>query len=182
MKNFYRENQNLPLCGLNYKLCPMFIGSYCGGCGNGNQACSIARCGMSKGVEYCFACKNYPCEKYDGFDETDSFITHAHRKNDFEQAQTKGLKQYNSIQQYKEKFLKKLLAEYNDGRKKSFFCLAVNLLDAEELKSIEEIISSESDLNAMLPKEKSKFVSELFLAAAEKKGICLKLRRKDRRD
>ena len=43
MKGFVRENQLLSLCGLNCGLCPMFLGKYCGGCGNGNQSCSIAR-------------------------------------------------------------------------------------------------------------------------------------------
>lgn len=29
----------MSFCGLNCGLCPMFIGKYCGGCGNGNQSC-----------------------------------------------------------------------------------------------------------------------------------------------
>lgn len=62
MKGFVRENQLLSLCGLNCGLCPMFLGKYCGGCGNGNQSCSIARCAMGRGnVEYCFRCAEYPC-------------------------------------------------------------------------------------------------------------------------
>lgn len=50
MKGFVRENQLLSLCGLNCGLCPMFLGKYCGGCGNGNQSCSIARCPLASAV------------------------------------------------------------------------------------------------------------------------------------
>ncbi len=49
MKGFERENQLLSLCGLNCGLCPMRIGGYCGGCGNGNQSCRIARCSLEQG-------------------------------------------------------------------------------------------------------------------------------------
>lgn len=41
MKGFERKNQLFSLCGLNCGLCPMLLGNYCGGCGNGNQSCRI---------------------------------------------------------------------------------------------------------------------------------------------
>ncbi len=63
MKGFKRKNQFLSLCGLNCGLCPMRLGKHCGGCGNGNQSCAIARCSLEQGdVEYCYECKEYPCE------------------------------------------------------------------------------------------------------------------------
>ena len=43
MKGFERKNQLFSLCGLNCGLCPMLLGNYCGGCGNGNQSCRIAK-------------------------------------------------------------------------------------------------------------------------------------------
>ena len=42
MKGFERKNQLFSLCGLNCGLCPMRLGNYCGGCGNGNQSLNIA--------------------------------------------------------------------------------------------------------------------------------------------
>ena len=55
----------------------MFLGAYCGGCGNGNQSCAIARCSLEQSrIEYCYECGRCPCEKYDGCQEFDSFITH----------------------------------------------------------------------------------------------------------
>ncbi|MCB8611537.1 DUF3795 domain-containing protein, partial [Faecalibacillus faecis] len=90
MKNFKRDNLLFSLCGLNCGLCPMKIDGYCPGCGGGagNQSCKIARCSMEHGgIEYCFQCGKYPCEKYEGIDEFDSFITHQKRRTDFERAE-----------------------------------------------------------------------------------------------
>lgn len=59
----------------------------------------------------------FPCEKYEGINLFDSFITHHNQ-------------------------LKYLLENCNDGRRKSFFCVAVNLLDFLDVKSIfEQIIT-----------------------------------------
>lgn len=81
MNGFERDNSLLSLCGLNCGLCPMRLGGHCGGCGNGNQSCRIARCSLEHGgVEYCCKCVGYPCEKYERIDEYDSFITTGARK------------------------------------------------------------------------------------------------------
>ena len=92
MKGFKRQNQLFSLCGLNCGLCPMFLNKNCPGCGGGegNQACKIARCSMEHGgVEYCFQCSGYPCEKYNHIDDFDSFITHRRQKADLEKARKK---------------------------------------------------------------------------------------------
>lgn len=89
MKGFERKNQLFSLCGLNCGLCPMLLGNYCGGCGNGNQSCRIAKCSLEHGnIEYCYECRQYPCEKYQHIDDYDSFITHKRRKADLERAKT----------------------------------------------------------------------------------------------
>lgn len=106
MKGFERENQLLSLCGLNCGLCPMFLGNYCGGCGNGNQSCKTARCSLEHGgIEYCYECKQYPCEKYQKVDEYDSFITHRRQIADLERARRIGIEQYNQKQREKEQIL-----------------------------------------------------------------------------
>ena len=48
-----------------------------------------------------------------------------------------------------------LIKNYNDGRKKSFYCIAVNLLNLSDLKSIKEqidnqIINQNIDIKAKL--------------------------------
>ena len=96
MKGFERKNQLLSLCGLNCGLCPMLLGNHCGGCGNGNQSCRIAKCSLEHGkMEYCYECGQYPCEKYEHVDEYDSFITHRRRRADLEKVRSMGIERYN---------------------------------------------------------------------------------------
>ena len=176
MKGFERENQLLSLCGLNCGLCPMFLGEYCGGCGNGNQSCAIARCSLGQGkIEYCYECGKYPCEKYDGYEEFDSFITHRRQLADLERAKKIGIDAYNREQTEKKRILNDLLTNYNDGRKKAFFCVAVNLLELPELQEAMERLSAADDLPI---KEKSKYAADVFQKIADRRNVELKLRKK----
>lgn len=73
--------------------------------------------------------------------------------------------------------LRYLLEHYNDGRRKTFYCTAVNLLELEDVKSvmaqIKEKITGETPI-----KESAKQVVKLFQTMAEEKGISLKLNKK----
>ena len=179
MKDFKRENLLFSLCGLNCGLCPMNLNQYCPGCGGGegNQSCSIAKYSLQHGnVEYCFQCENYPCEKYDNIDEFDSFITHQHQRQDMEKFRGLRIELYSAEQQRKKVVLNHLLNTYNDGRKKTLFCVVVNLLELENL----EIIISELDENTsnLTLKEKSAHAASLFQKTATNKNITVKLRKK----
>lgn len=179
MKGFERKNQLLSLCGLNCGLCPMLLGSYCGGCGNGNQSCKTARCSLEHGgVEYCYECAQYPCEKYQKEDEYDSFITHRRQTADLERARRIGIEQYNLEQREKVQILARLLSNYNDGRRKTLFCVAVNLLELSDLREVMEKVSSSADLPTLPFKEQCASVVALLQEAAGRKNIKLKLIRK----
>lgn len=181
MKGFHRENQLISLCGLNCGLCPMHLNKYCPGCGGGegNQSCKIAKCSLEhNGVEYCFQCSKYPCEKYSHIDDFDSFITHRNRRADLKKAKEIGIEAYNAEQLEKIKILDILLSGFNDGRKKTLFCTAVTLLDLQELWEVLRQIENRSDLETLTLKEKSAFAAELLKAAAAKNNIELKLRKK----
>lgn len=181
MKGFHRENQLISLCGLNCGLCPMHLNKYCPGCGGGegNQSCKIAKCSLEhNGMEYCFQCSKYPCEKYSHIDDFDSFITHRNRRADLKKAKEIGIEDYNAEQLEKIKILDILLSGFNDGRKKTLFCTAVTLLDLQELREVLRHIENRSDLETLTLKEKSAFAAELLKAAAAKNNIELKLRKK----
>ena len=178
MKGFNRPNQLFSLCGLNCGLCPMFLNKYCPGCGGGegNQSCKIARCSMEhSGVEYCFQCGEYPCEKYAHIDDYDSFITHRRRKADLAKAQQSGMEAYNAEQMEKARILDVLISNYNDGRKKTLFCVAVNLLELQELQAVLREIECKSDMAALSLKETSAFVASLLQDTASRRKIDLKL-------
>lgn len=179
MKGFERENQLLSLCGLNCGLCPMFLGNYCGGCGNGNQSCKTARCSLEHGgIEYCYECKQYPCEKYQKVDEYDSFITHRRQIADLERARRIGIEQYNQEQREKVQILSHLLSNYNDGRRKTLFCVAVNLLELPDLQEVMEKVRANADLPALPFKKQCAYVAALLQETATRENIELKLIRK----
>ncbi|MFR5780404.1 MAG: DUF3795 domain-containing protein [Oscillospiraceae bacterium] len=121
MRGFSRKEPMFSLCGLNCALCAMHVGGYCPGCGGGegNQSCAIARCSLGRGVEFCADCAEYPCARYEGFDDADSFVPHSRRRADLERARELGLEAYMSELREKAELLSELLAGYNDGRRKS---------------------------------------------------------------
>ena len=59
-----------------------------------------------------------------------------------------------------------------------FFCVAVNLLELQELQTVLREIDPKPDMETMTLKEKSAFVAGLLQNAAATKNIALKLRKK----
>ena len=76
------------------------------------------------------------------------------------------------------RILDMLLSGYNDGRKKTLFCIAVNLLEIQELRAVLREIECSPDIKTMTLKEKSAFAAGLLQEAAAKNNIELKLRKK----
>ena len=70
----------------------------------------------------------------------------------------------------KRRILDRLLAEYNDGRKKTLFCLAVNLLPIEDLRTLFE----DGDMDIPV-KDRTK---QMERRLKERSSVELKLRRK----
>ena len=179
------KNRTYPLfsaCGLNCGLCPRYHTdgiSKCPGCaGEGFSAvhppCGVLSCSQRKGIEYCFLCDEFPCEKYDGADAFDSFISHKNQFKDLDKAKAIGLDGYMAEQKEKAEILRDLLNNYNDGRQKSFFCTAVNLLDLQDIRNV--MIQIKKDTTPDEPvKEKSKAAVRLFQIAADERNISLML-------
>lgn len=103
-------------------------------------------------------------------DEFDSFITHMNQKIDMEKMLRIGEEAYNSEQIEKRQILDRLLSEYNDGRKKTLFCLAVNLLPLEDLRSVFEDGDDE-----MTVKDRAKQMEKRL---KKRSSVELKLRKK----
>ena len=70
------------------------------------------------------------------------------------------------------------IARCNDGRKKPFFCLTVNLLELADLKKVLEQIIGNGEIQDLPLKEKVAHVSKLFQDMADQRQIVLKLRKK----
>lgn len=180
MKGFHRDCTEFSLCGLSCALCSMKLGGYCPGCGGGagNQSCTMAKCSMEKGVDFCHDCRAYPCEKFQSFDEFDSFVPHSSRERDSSRFQEVGQEAYLSELSQKRVLYEHLLNHYNDGRRKGFFNLAVYLLPIHELQSVADSLPKPEEMPS---KERCALaVSELQRLAADR-GITLKLRKKPKK-
>jgi len=159
----------------------MHLDGHCPGCGGGagNQSCSIAKCSLQHDkVEYCFLCPKYPCQKYDGIDEYDSFITHQRQLKDAIKAQEMGIEAYCEEQNKKVKILRTLLSDYNDGRRKTFYCVAINLLPLQDIENVMKLIAENTSFNNLAIKEKAENIVSLFQDIAVQQGLILKLRKK----
>ena len=167
-------------CGLNCGLCPNFHlhtnGKFkCPGCaGEGfseaHPSCGILSCCQCKDIEFCYECEEFPCEKYNSWGDSDSFITHRNHITDMEKAKQIGIEAYITEQNEKINILGELLKEYNDGRRKNFYCLAVNLLELSDIKIVVDQL--ESEIKPEMPiKEKAAAVVRLFEKMAAQRGI-----------
>jgi len=127
-------------------------------------------------LEYCFSCVDYPCTKYDGADLKDSFISHKNQFTDVERAKLIGIEAYKAELSAKMTILKELLKDFDDGRRKGAYCLAVNLLDMQDIKTVMSRLADDVEPQATV-KIKAATAVRLFQAMAEEKGIMLKLRK-----
>ena len=181
MKGFTRTEIRFSLCGLNCCLCPMYLGGYCPGCGGGagNQSCALAKCSLEHGgIPFCWQCPEYPCSRYEGFDDGDSFVPHRNRQQDIARARELGLEAHLAQLEEKRGILEELLARYNDGRRKTLFHTAVYLLPLEDLRSVMAVLDSRPELEDQPIKERALAAVELLQKAADRWGIRLKLKKK----
>ena len=182
------KNRTYPLfsaCGLNCGLCPRYHtngSSKCPGCaGVGfslvHPSCGVLSCCQRKEMEYCFLCEEYPCKKYDGADSFDSFITHKNQFCDMEKAKQSGIETYQIELDEKMQILESLLRHYDDGRRKNFYCVAVNVLPLQDIKAAIQQIDCKIDWEMSL-KERAAAVVRLFEEIAKKQKISLRLRKR----
>lgn len=173
-------------CGLNCGLCPRYQmngKSKCPGCAGKDfltvhPSCGVLSCSQRRGLEYCFQCEEYPCKKYDNADLWDSFITHKKQFNDMEKAKI-NINDYKLELDKKVEILENLIANYDDGRTKSFYCIAVNLLDLKDIIYVLKQIEDETKPNDT-KKQKAAIAVQHFNCLAKKHNIELELRKKQK--
>ena len=187
MEKYTRMSPDFSLCGLNCALCPNFhihtTGKFkCPGCGGEDffekhPSCAIITCSKKhKNIEFCFNCDEYPCKRYLEPTEKDSFITYKNREKNIKSA-SEDLNKYLDELQKKKIILGELLKNYNDGRMKNYYCIAVNLLPLMELEEIMKKVRKTGRGENIDEKEKSKTVKEIFTESANKLKIEIRLRK-----
>lgn len=186
MNEYSRKYPLFSLCGLNCGLCPRYQtdgSSKCPGCGGPDfhlrhPACAVMTCNKKHDhVEYCFQCSSYPCKRYSETSIRDSFISYKNVLSDFGKASQFGIRTYQVELNKKIKILEFLIKNYNDGRRKSFYCIAVNLIRLSALEQVMETIDREIKEQDLDLKGKIILVVELFESTAKKENIELRLRK-----
>ena len=156
----------------------MQIRGKCSGCFNGStcyQTCPIAPCSVRHGnVDYCFQCSEYPCKRYDGIDRHDSLISHRNQKRDIAKAKELGIEAYLAEQRTKKEILTRFLEDYDDGTKEVFFCLAVNMLETEDLQDI--LVRMDSQSKTLSLQDKAEHLESQLRDCAAFRHIPLELR------
>ena len=125
-----------------------------------------------------FLCGEYPCARYAGEETCDSFITVQNRRADMEKARRIGVEAYTAEQAEKAELLGRMLSEYNDGRRKTLYCIVVNLLETDELRATLSSLEARPEFGALSQKERAAALAKLLQELAAQRGIGLKLRRK----
>jgi hypothetical protein len=192
-----KEYPSLGCCGLDCGLCPRYYSegtSRCPGCAgpdffNKHPSCSyITCCVKKKGLEVCAQCDEFPCSKFASWRDKlmieDSFVTHQKIKPNLDFIKAHGLEKFLGQQAKRIKLLERMLKDFDDGRSKSFYCIATTLLPVTELKAL----LGEAERKVKLEKgkaddikTKAKILRGFLEGFAAKGGVELKLRHKERR-
>lgn len=186
MKQMDIAYPEIGICGLSCRLCPSYqtrAASRCLGCKSEDRikvGCPFITCALKKrGIEFCFECREHEsCEKWAKHRELgkqfDSFKSYQTLENDIAYLQENGVEVFNQQQLLRESLLKRLLDEYNEGRSRSYYCIAAKVMTVEEL---ENALNAAGRTPTADIKEKSKAMHSILGGVASKKGYLLKLRR-----
>jgi len=185
-------------CGLDCGLCPRYytVGpSRCPGCSgpnffNKHPSCSyITCCVKKKNLEVCAQCEEFPCSKFESLrtngEEYDSFATYRKVYPKMNFIKEYGLEKFIEKQRKRMKLLQSMLKSFNEGRSKSFYCLAAALLSIEALeKSLENSGRSikENKIGSDDIKAKAQILRRFLEESAAVEGVELKLRKKGKRN
>lgn len=179
-----KKHETIGCCGIDCGLCPRFYtrgDSACPGCGGLNfkekhPSCGfLSCCAIKKGHEVCAQCVEYPCKRFEVEKEGyDSFVTHARVFPNQQFIKDNGIEPFMEAQKFRMELLHELLAHFDDGRSKSFYCLGCALLPQEALVQIKQY--AECVTNVVEVKARCSAMKEFIIQLAQNSQIELGLR------
>jgi len=185
-----KQHPTLGCCGLDCGMCPAYYTdgpSRCPGCGGEDffekhPSCSYITCCVKKrGLEVCVQCEDYPCAKFEGASNGPDVKTTA--KKVFQNQQfilEYGIDKYLEQQGLRIGMLRGMLENYNDGRSKTFYCLAATLLSVgglnKALTEVDQIVQLEGIGKKDL-KSRAKILKDILTRLAGEEGEILKMRK-----
>ena len=146
-EHLIKQYPTIGCCGLDCGLCPRYYtvgSSRCPGCfgpdfSNKHPSCSFSTCCVKKeGFEVCAECNEFPCSKFEGLmkgDEVyDSFLTYRKVISNLDFIGEHGVEKFIESQKKRIELLETMLKRFDDGRSKSFYCIATTLLPIRDLE------------------------------------------------
>ncbi len=177
----------IAICGLSCRLCPHYHtegSSRCGGCKTESRmgaGCPFITCALKKkGVEFCWDCEeSETCEKWakhrEAGKKADSFKCYQSLEDDIAFVRKNGVEEFAETQMKRELLLNEMLREFNDGRSKSYYCIAATVLEIAELE--EALSEAGKNSEGLEQKEKARVLHSILDKIASKRNCYLKLRK-----
>jgi hypothetical protein len=177
-------------CGLNCGLCPRYYTegvSRCPGCcgpdfWQKHPGCAFITCCVKKrGLETCAECDDWEeCERVakllDSAKYKDSFLSHRPLAANYAFIQKNGIEEFIRLEMEKQKFLRHLIDNYDEGRSKSFYCTSCQLIPLDKLReALADVETNIAEVNDI--KEKAKLVRTAISRIAGNLQIDLRLRK-----
>lgn len=174
------------VCGLSCRLCPRYQSeskSKCFGCKTESRmavGCPFITCAIKKrGIEFCWECtEKKACEKWKTRREFgkshDSFKCYQMLERDIVFIGKHGITAFEKEQKEREKLLKAMMAEFNDDRSMSYYCIAATVLGIGELRAA--LAKAKKSSTGWEIKEKSRLLHSILdgIAAQKKRSLTLR--------
>lgn len=175
------------ICGLSCRLCPRFHtagASRCGGCRSENRmaaGCPFITCAVKRrGIEFCWDCGDAgSCERWakhrNAGRERDSFTCYASLDANISKVAHDGFESFLEEQILRGSLLDEMLDRFDEGRSKSYYCIAATVLDPSELRAaIDEASVACCSCDV---RERAKVLHSLLDEVAAKHDLKLALRK-----
>jgi hypothetical protein len=186
--NLTEEKKLAGCCGFYCGLCPKYQSaakSRCPGCKilSLTISCKIFNCCVKeRGFVTCAECDGFPCEKNNPeIFQWDDFVTRKVCIPNIKRIKKVGLETWLHEQMDRRAILENLLANYDEGRSRSFYCRATALMPINLIKEAADEVSEmvgKGKLDDSDIKGKARMCRGIIQELASKSNIDLKLRRK----
>jgi len=175
------------VCGLSCRLCPRYhtdAESRCGGCKSEQRiavGCPFITCAVKRqDIEFCWECQDsQTCEKWknhrDFGQQYDTFKCYQKLEDNISNIARSGIESFKEQQKAREQILTEMLVEFNEGRSKSYYCIAATIMEIEELR--EALAQAREDSEGLGLKDRSRVMHSILDSVASKRNYHLKLRK-----
>jgi hypothetical protein len=144
-------------------------------------SCPFVTCAVKKkGIELCTDCKECDsCERLRGHIEAskahDSFVCYQKLADNLAFIKAHGIEAFEASQAERGRLLARMISGFDDGRSKSFYCVAATVLEVPELEAA--LLEAEKAAASASKKDRAKALRAGLEEIASSRGYVLKLRK-----